>query len=51
MIQSIHNMPEARGDSSVDLLLKAQAGDNEALDRLLARYLPRLRRWASGRLP
>jgi RNA polymerase sigma-70 factor (ECF subfamily) len=44
-------MPEARVDSSVDLLLKAQAGDEESLNRLLARYLPRLRRWASGRLP
>ena len=38
-------------DSSVDLLIKAQSGDGDALDRLLARYLPRLRRWASGRLP
>jgi RNA polymerase sigma-70 factor (ECF subfamily) len=38
-------------DSSLDLLLRARNGDNGALDRLLARYLPRLRRWASGRLP
>ena len=51
MIHPIHAMPEARVDSSVDLLLKAQAGDEESLNRLLARYLPRLRRWASGRLP
>jgi RNA polymerase sigma-70 factor (ECF subfamily) len=51
MIQPIHKMPEVRADSSVDLLLKAQSGDSEALDRLLTRYLPRLRRWASGRLP
>jgi RNA polymerase sigma-70 factor (ECF subfamily) len=35
----------------VDLLLKAQSGDEESLNRLLARYLPRLKRWASGRLP
>lgn len=28
-----------------------RAGDSTALDRLLARHLPRLRRWASGRLP
>jgi RNA polymerase sigma-70 factor, ECF subfamily len=33
------------------LLAKARAGDNAALERLLARQLPRLRRWASGRLP
>ena len=38
-------------DSSVELLVKAQAGDDEALNNLLARYLPRLKRWASGRLP
>ena len=38
-------------ESSVELLERAQAGDSEALDRLLGRYLPRLRRWASGRLP
>jgi RNA polymerase sigma-70 factor, ECF subfamily len=51
MIQPIPTMPEVRADSSVDLLVKAQSGDNEALNRLLARYLPRLQRWASGRLP
>jgi RNA polymerase sigma factor (sigma-70 family) len=44
-------MADVHDDSSVDLLLKAQSGDGDALDRLLARYLPRLRRWASGRLP
>ena len=44
-------MPGVKLDSSVDLLLKAQSGDNDALNQLLTRYLPRLRRWASGRLP
>jgi RNA polymerase sigma-70 factor, ECF subfamily len=38
-------------ESSMDLLRQAQAGDEQALDDLLARYLPRLQRWASGRLP
>ena len=38
-------------ESSVDLVLKAQSGDSDALDRLLARYLPRLQRWARGRMP
>ena len=38
-------------ESSVELLERARAGDSDALDRLLGRYLPRLRRWASGRLP
>ena len=37
--------------SSVQLLTRAQEGDDEALNRLLERYLPRLSRWASGRLP
>ena len=51
MIHPIHSMPEVKADSSVDLLLRAQSGDNDALNRLLTRYLPRLQRWARGRLP
>jgi RNA polymerase sigma-70 factor (ECF subfamily) len=38
-------------ESSMELLERAKAGDAAALDRLLARHLPRLRRWATGRLP
>ena len=38
-------------DSTFDLLDRAKAGDPEALNRLFARHLPALRRWASGRLP
>jgi len=34
-----------------ELLLRAKDGDPAALDALMARYLPRLERWASGRLP
>lgn len=34
-----------------ELLQRAREGDRAALDALMARYLPRLRRWASGRLP
>ena len=33
------------------LLYQAQQGDQEALNRLLQRSLPALRRWAHGRLP
>lgn len=44
-------MAEPSSESSVDLLMKAQSGDAEALNGLLTRYLPRLTRWASGRLP
>jgi RNA polymerase sigma-70 factor (ECF subfamily) len=38
-------------ESSFELLERVQAGDADALDRLLRRYLPPLRRWARGRLP
>lgn len=38
-------------ESSFALLLRAKGGDDEARDELFARYLPRLRRWAHGRLP
>ena len=30
---------------------RSRSGDQEALEILVARYLPRLRRWARGRLP
>jgi len=42
---------EVRADSTIYLLTRAREGDLEALERLFARYLPPLRRWASGRLP
>ena len=37
--------------SSFALLLRAREGDEAARNELCARYLPRLRRWAHGRLP
>lgn len=37
--------------SSLQLLRRARGGDASALDALFARHLPRLRRWARGRLP
>jgi RNA polymerase sigma factor (sigma-70 family) len=37
--------------SSYTLLLRARGGDEGACNELCARYLPRLRRWAHGRLP
>ena len=39
------------GELTNDLLDRAKRGDQAAVDALFARYLPRLRRWASGRLP
>ena len=42
---------EAPAETTVELLALAKSGDRRAVDRLFERYLPRLRRWASGRLP
>jgi len=39
------------GLSTGALIVRAQAGDEAALNDLLQRYVPRLRRWARGRLP
>jgi RNA polymerase sigma factor (sigma-70 family) len=38
-------------DSTFELLRRARTGDQNALDRLFARHLAPLKRWASGRLP
>jgi RNA polymerase sigma-70 factor, ECF subfamily len=45
--------PAAPGlaESSFALLLRAKSGDQQARDELFSRYLPRVRRWAHGRLP
>ena len=42
---------ETPGESTHFLLQGVQRGDSRALDLLCQRYLPRLRRWATGRLP
>jgi RNA polymerase sigma-70 factor, ECF subfamily len=38
-------------EASFALLLRAKSGDEQAREALFARYLPRVRRWAHGRLP
>jgi RNA polymerase sigma factor (sigma-70 family) len=46
--------PSVPGESllaTTELLQRAKQGDRRALESLMARYLPRLRSWASGRLP
>jgi len=47
--------PDASGrvdpESTFDLLDRARAGDQEALERLFARHVKPLQRWARGRLP
>jgi RNA polymerase sigma factor (sigma-70 family) len=42
-----HRDPE----STFELIDRARRGDQVAMDRLFARHLPPLQRWASGRLP
>lgn len=39
------------GPPSDELLVRARAGDDFALDELFARYVPRLHRWAHRRVP
>lgn len=38
-------------EPTMELVLKAKAGDREAVEALLERTLPALKRWAHGRLP
>jgi RNA polymerase sigma-70 factor, ECF subfamily len=50
-----HTHPSERGhidpESTFSLIERARAGDEQALERLFARHLQPLQRWASGRLP
>jgi len=50
-LQAITVSDQPRLDSTVELVERAKSGDREALDCLFTRFLPALRRWASGRLP
>lgn len=43
--------PRDDGETSIELLARVRTGDHAALERLLRRHVPALRRWASGRLP
>jgi RNA polymerase sigma-70 factor, ECF subfamily len=43
--------PSVDIESTVHLLERARGGDRDALDRLLARHMRPLKRWARGRLP
>lgn len=38
-------------ETSFELIEKAKAGDDDAKNRLLSRYRPRILRWATGRMP
>jgi RNA polymerase sigma-70 factor (ECF subfamily) len=43
--------PSGDPESTFHLIERARAGDQQALDRLFARHLKPLQRWARGRLP
>src|SRR5215203_4946058 len=43
--------PSDELDSTFQLISRAKLGDQDAIDRLFARHLRPLQRWASGRLP
>src|SRR5687767_3816930 len=49
--QNVDNTSGDQVDTTYVLLERAKGGDRDALDNLFARQIPRLRRWASGRLP
>ena len=46
-LETVHVDPE----STFSLIERARAGDDEALERLFAKHLKPLQRWAAGRLP
>jgi RNA polymerase sigma-70 factor (ECF subfamily) len=52
-VQRPGTAPNLRADaeSSLTLVQRARTGDDAACNELCARYLPRLTRWAHGRLP
>jgi RNA polymerase sigma factor (sigma-70 family) len=51
MVGPVMTNPPVSNPPSLELLRRARAGDNNALDRLFQRYLPSLHRWAHGRIP
>lgn len=40
-----------RAETTYELVLRAREGDTSAVNEICARYIPRLNRWARGRLP
>lgn len=50
-IRSVSAVPVLDPEATVELLTRVRSGDEAALNRLLERCLPPLRRWAHGRLP
>src|SRR5688500_3578427 len=52
-VQQAGHDPDAllSDESTMELVIKARAGDRMAVEALLQRCLPALKRWAHGRLP
>jgi RNA polymerase sigma factor (sigma-70 family) len=48
---SSDSTPPGEAESTFRLIKRYRGGDKQALEQLFARHLPRLRRWATGRLP
>ncbi len=48
---SSESAPAGEAESTFQLIERFRGGDEQALERLFARHLPRLQRWAKGRLP
>jgi len=51
MMQPTAPMPEGNLKSSIELITLFRDGDQDALNELLERYLPRLQRWAHNQMP
>ena len=43
--------PLLSDEPTIELVIRARAGDRQAVEALLQRCLPALKRWAHGRLP
>lgn len=48
---SSESTPAGEAESTFQLISRYRGGDKQALEDLFARHLPRLQRWARGRLP
>lgn len=50
-VKPSERIPLLSDEPTIELVLRARGGDRQAVEALLQRCLPRLRRWAHGRLP
>jgi RNA polymerase sigma-70 factor (ECF subfamily) len=50
-LSRLSDSPGSDPESTFNLIARARAGDQDALEQLFRRHRPALQRWASGRLP